>query len=412
MKVVFLSDDFPPQSFGGAGISTFELALGMKKVGHDVSVITTCRKKDEAGEVVYSGLRVFKIVTNYNPRWRAYVSLYNRPVVKEVRRILGEIKPDVVHANNIHYYISYHSLRIAKRYAKVVVLTIRDLMPVCYGKLETPRYLNNLNPKVTWLDNLKQAKKQYNPLRNFLIRRYLRSADRLFAISKSLQQALARNRIRNTEVIYNGIDASEWSLSDDAIKKFKTEYHLDGRQVLLFSGRLSASKGGAKAIEALGLIIQEVPNTVLLIAGPIDAYAKAMQRLAVQLNLNQHIIFTDWISRDGMKVAYAVSDVVLMTSICLDTFGRVNIEAMISKKPVVGTRYGGTPEIVQDGVTGYIVDPRNPEQIAKKTIDLLIDSQRALSFGNAGYMRVIQKFNLDDIVRQYAEQYESLLEST
>ena len=81
---------------------------------------------------------------------------------------------------------------------------------------------------------------------------------------------------------------------------------------------------------------------------------------------------------------------------------------MATKKPVVGTRYGGTPEIVEDGVTGYIIDPRNPEEIAQKIIELLKNPERAKQFGEAGYKRVKEKFNLEDKVEEYIVVYESL----
>jgi len=71
MRILFLQDDFPPQSFGGAGISTYELAVGMKDAGHEVFVITTCRKKNDAGEFDYHGIKIFRIMSNYPGRWRA-----------------------------------------------------------------------------------------------------------------------------------------------------------------------------------------------------------------------------------------------------------------------------------------------------------------------------------------------------
>src|SRR3989344_4505953 len=97
MKIVFLSDDFPPQSFGGAGISTYDLALGMKKAGQEVFVITTCRRESEAGEMDYNGLKVFKIASNYPARWRAYLSIYNPKVIRKLEKILKDLSPDVVH---------------------------------------------------------------------------------------------------------------------------------------------------------------------------------------------------------------------------------------------------------------------------------------------------------------------------
>ncbi|MEK7505340.1 MAG: glycosyltransferase family 4 protein [Patescibacteria group bacterium] len=408
MKIVFLSDDFPPTSFGGAGISTYELAKSIQKAGHEVLIITTCRKKEEAGESQYDGLKIFKIATNYDSRFRSYSSLNNRPVVRQVEVLLKKIKPDVVHANNIHLYLSYRSLKIAKQYAKTVIFTARDTMAFSYGKLETNEYLKNLNTRMGWFDGLKRVGKRWNPFRNFIIRYYLRYADKVIAISNALKDALNKNGIGNVEVIYNGIDTSQWQPDLVSGERFKEKYNLVDKKMLLFSGRLSAAKGGAKAIEALVSIVREVPSTVLLIAGSVDEYAQAMQAYAKELKIENNLVFTGWLNREEIKLAYGVSDVVLMPSIYLDAFGRVNIEAMAAQKPVIGTCYGGTPEIVIDGVTGYIVNPLHPEEIAAKTLDLLKNPQKAEALGKAGYERVLEHFSLERIAGQYVSWYNNL----
>ncbi len=410
MKIVFLQDDFPPLSFGGAGISTYELARGMQKCGHEVFVITTCRKGSDAGVVEYHGIKIHKIASDYNPRWRAYVSVYNVPVVRQVEQLLKEIKPDVVHISNVHYYLSYRTLAVAKKYAKVVVFTARDTMTICYGKLGTKRYLESFDSRTTWRDHLGQAKKRWNPLLNFFIKRYLACADALFAISKSLQEAMKRNGIQNVEVIYNGIDLNEWNVTVDAVQEFKTKHALGDKKILFFGGRLSEAKGGLKALEALTHIVKVIPNAVLLIAGSVDTYAQAMKAYAQKFGIGENLVFTGWIEREEIKVAYATADVVLMPSIYLDPFGRINIEAMASKKPVVGTCYGGTPEIIVDGVTGYIVNPLYPNEIAEKSIDLLKNPEKAKQFGEAGYTRARQNFNLEDKVKEYILCYTKLLQ--
>ncbi len=409
MKILFLQEDFPPQSFGGAGISTYELAIGMKKAGHEVFVITTCRKESDVGELDYHGITVFRIMSDYPARWRAYVSLYNRPVVHQVEKLLKKIRPDVAHANNIHFYLSYHCLKIAKRYAKVVVFTARDVMAFNFAKLETKQYLENFDCRTTWRDHLKQAKKRWNPFRNFFIKRYLRYADKIFAISNALSNALDQNSINNAKVIYNGIDINEWNVNSVKVSHFRVKHGLLNKKVLLFGGRLSEAKGALKVLEALAQIVEEVPDVILLIAGSIDEYAERMKEQAEKLSIEKHLVFTGWIEREEIKIAYAVSDIVLMPSICLDAFGRVNTEAMISKKPVIGTCYGGTPEVVVDGVTGYIVNPLYPEQIADKTLDLLKSPEKAEKFGQAGYERVKTNFSLEDKVAEYIAEYKILL---
>ena len=86
------------------------------------------------------------------------------------------------------------------------------------------------------------------------------------------------------------------------------------------------------------------------------------------------------------------------------------MEAMASQKPVISTCYGGSQEVVEDGVTGYIIDPRDTNRIAEKAIDLLKNPQKAEQFGRAGYARVIKNFNLEDKVKEYIMMYTLLLE--
>ena len=394
MKIVFLSDDFPPQSFGGAGISTYELALAMLEAGQDVSVITTCREKEEAGESEYEGLKIFKIASNYPGKWRAYVSLYNAPVVRELENILKRVKPDVVHANNIHLHLSYHSLKVAKRYAKAVIMTFRDTMAVTYGKLETKKYLDHFDSRITWLDNLKRAKKRWNPFRSLFIKRYLRYVDKFFSVSRALKQALEQNGIKNVEVIHTGADIAEWQVLPDKVKSFKKRHGLEEKKVIFFSGRLSISKGANVTFEVIEKISQEFPDVILLVAGT-----------GSNIKERNNLKFTGWIDREEIKLAYAASDVVLVPSLYLDPFPRVVIEAMAAGKPVVGTCYGGTPEAILDGVTGFVVNPFNTKEMAEKTLDLLRDSDKARRFGKAGRERVRNTFNLDEKIKNILACY-------
>lgn len=392
MKIIFLQDDFPPKSFGGAGISVFELALEMKRVGHEVSVITTCQSVAEVGEFFYEGLRIFRIYSDYPEYLRAYKSLYNSQVVGKLEEVFKKVKPDIVHANNIHQHLSYFSLKLAKRHAKVVI-TFRDVMAFNYGKLDTKKYLEKGDYRTTWLDHIHQAGKRWNPFRNIIIKHCLGYVDCKVAISNALREALKENGIDGVRVVYNGIDVDAWKLGGEAVDNFKNKYGLRDKKVVFFNGRLSPAKGSEQVLKALVLIREKVPDTVLLVAG------------TGELKASPNIIFTGWLDREEMKAAYAVSDVVLMPSVCFDAFGRVNIEAMASSKPVVGTCYGGTPEIIKDGETGYIVNPFHVEEMAGRVVELLASSEKMRRFGGAGYERVEKYLNLRDRVLEYEKIY-------
>ncbi len=409
MKVTLLTDDFPPQSYGGAGISTYDIAMGLSKAGHDVSVITTCRNADEAGEFDFDGLKVFRIANTYHGKWRWYRSLYNPPVVGQVKTILEKIQPDVVHVNNIHFYISYHSIAVAKKVAKVVVWTGRDVMAFNFSKLQTKHYLDHFNYKTTWLDHVSQAKRRWNPFRNMVIRKYLRYPDKLFAVSNALVDALAANRIKGVTAMHTGIDASLWIPEEGEVCRLKAKYELENKRVILFGGRLSGAKGGNETLEAVARVVSKFPEAVLLIVSKIDGHTEQMKIKAQKLGIEKNLVLTGWVDRRNIKNVYGCADIVLVPSVCFDSLPRIVLEAMAVGKPVVGTCYGGAREAIEDGITGYVVNPLHTEEVAMKLIELLTNLEKLRQFGTMGIARIQSNFNLKTTTKNLISEYEMLL---
>jgi starch synthase len=401
MKILFLSDDFPPFAFGGAGIIAFSLAQGLQKAGHEIFVITAVEEREKEGWIEYEGLKIFRIYSHYHPRWRAYLSLYNFQTVPKIKKIIREIGPEIVHAHNIHTHLSYHSLKIAKQQARAVFLTAHDTMLFHYGKLT-----RDFNCRVNPWQQFKEFKFRYNPLRNIIIRHYLKYVDKIFAISEVIKESLKQNDIYNVEVVYNGIDAGEWQTTDRQIKEFKKQHNLSDKKIVLFGGRLSALKGGEKIIQAMRIVVEKVPDAVLLVAGKTDGYAQGMIFLTRDLNIEKNILFLGWLERKDMRQAFFSCDICVTPSIYLDGFNLFNIEAMVSGKPVVGSCFGGAPEIIEDGVTGYIVNPLNVEMMAEKIIDLLNNPLKAKQFGEAGLKRAKEHFNMIFFVDRTFRWYE------
>lgn len=331
--------------------------------------------KQMLGESVYEGLKIFKITSNYSEKWRAYRSLYNPPVLNKLEEILKKISPELVHINNIHYHLSYHSIKIAKEYSKKVFLTFRDAMAFSYGKLKTKKYLEDFDAHLSYLDQVRQAKKRWNPLRNFVIKRYLKEADQLFAVSAALRTALEQNGIKNVGVIHTGIDLSQ----------YPPAYNEHGKRIF-FAGRLSGAKGVGVVEKVMQKVSRALPEAELMTAG---AHGR-------------------WLNREDMNRAYATADVVLVPSICFDAFPRTVLEAMAMGKSVLATHYGGAREAIEDGVTGYVVNPFDIETMADKIIDLLKDKEKAERFGKASRERIKTHFNLNDRIDKLVKIYEGL----
>ena len=411
MKIVILSEGFPPETFGGAEVIASNLASALLKKCLEVSVITTTKDKNKVGVSIENGLKIYSIYSDYNTRYKAYRSLKNAGVVNEVSRIVREIKPDIVHAHNIHNHISYASLKEVKKYCIAVCMTMHDVMSVHYGKLgakvdtEGNVVMDSINP---WKQFL-QYKLRYNPLRNVFIRHYLKSVDKIFAVSLALKEVLEKQGILGIEVLHNGIDVSLWKVNHRALVDFKQKYNPENKKVLFFSGRLSSAKGGFVAVSVLKQVSLKMKEVLLIVAGDKNKWTEDMEKIAGGSGISDKIIFTGRLSHDDIRYAYSASDVVLTLSLYVDPFPTVNLEAMACKKPVVGTIFGGTREVVVSGKTGYLVNPRDIELTSRKTLELLEDRQKAESFGLAGFNRVSSDFSQEKWAEETLSYYATML---
>ncbi len=413
MKILFLSDDFPPKSFGGAGIITFNLAKGLLDAGHKMYAITTTQDRKEEGWSNVEGIEVYNLYVDYDGRFAAYVSLCNPKVILKVKKLIKDINPEVIHAHNIHHYLSYYTLAVARSFTSKVFLTTHDAMSFNYGKLVNFYDRKNLEVqkdfsyKVGFLQNLRTAKKRYNPIRNIAIRWYLNTfPKKIFAISHELKKALNQNGIKNVETIHYGIESRDWNVSEEEKKTFSTKLGLDTKKIVFFGGRLSEFKGGKIMIDTMKELSEKDRDIVLLIAGTLNDYSKYLLNYAEEIGVMNNIFFTGWLSRDDMKKAYAVCDVCVTPSIYFDAFNLFNIEAGSASKPVVGTCFGGTPEIVIDKVTGLIVNPNNIEILSNAIYTIVEDKEYTTKLGKAGNERVKEYFTMDRYVIETLSWYQ------
>ncbi len=410
MKILILSDDFLLDSdiIGGATIATMNVAKVFKTFGHGVSVISATKDKNKCGTFKYGDIEVKRVFSPYyEDRWRAYRSIYNIGLLNEVEKIISEVKPDVVLAHTIHFYLSFYSLIIAKKYAKKVFFTSHDIMPFYPGTftefinpfdLSIP---NKFNYKVDSLTLIKKFKLRYNPLRNFFIKRWLNKIDGVFTVSDALAEALSQNGIKTKATIHNGIDLDKWNILDAKVNEFKTRLNINGKNIILFQGRLSGAKGGYLILQAMKKVTESCSNTVLLVAGNIDEYAGRMLKTAESFGIKDSIIFTGWLGEEEIKSAYKASTLVVVPSVCFDSFPNGNLEAFASKKPVVATCFGGSREVVKTDENGFVINPFDIESLSKSIIFLLNNPEKAKEYGENGYELVKNDFNIKKMGEDY-----------
>ena len=412
MKVLVLSDYYPPNTKGGADIAAERLSAEIASRGHSVCVLTTVENRADAVTDTVRGVHVRRIVSSYPSRLRNYVAVYNPLTVRPVAAKIAEFRPDVIHAHNIHTHISFQALMTARQASVPVILTAHDHQLFCSGKFDC---MDPENPAAVSAAQCARCQRiRFFPLRNRLIRRAVQlSGARILAVSSALKQDLIANGYdaSTIDVVHNGIDPTSMEVSEERVRAFARRHALEGKKVILFGGRVSHAKGIDQAVAALGRLPRDL-NFVFLVLGSSEDYISYILQLGHRLSVEHRTVFLPWLSGDDLKAAYALSHVCLTPSIYREPFNLINIEAMAMKKPVITTCFGGPPEVVVDGVTGYVLDPRDVDLFARRLLELLTDDARATAMGEAGYRRVLEQFTVAHQADKVLDAYRQAVRET
>ena len=409
MRIALLNDQIPPEGIGGAEAVVWRLAQGLKSAGHEVHVVTTSRRP--AYEEQRGGIPTYHLHAAYPERFRAWLSLWNPQTARALRELLSRLKPDVVNAHNIHFYLSYHALKVAQDTGSATVFSAHDVMPFAYSKLrhfvKEGRGTSRLPDayRLPNFYNLRHNRFRYNPARNVVIRHYLAHyADLRTVPSQALADAFAVNNLPAVEVAHNGIDASAWSEKDEAlVAELRRRFGLEGKQVILIAGRLTADKGTLPLLRAMDSLKDAFPQMRLLAltARDIDEQIPAAVR-----HLRPLIHAGGWLQGDELRAAFHLADLVVVPSVIFDTFPTVNLEAMAAGKAVIATCFGGSVELVNDGETGYIVNPLDVEAFADRLRRLLDDEELRGAMGRRGQARIQQGFTVQAQVQTMMDVYQ------
>ncbi|MBI5957328.1 MAG: glycosyltransferase family 4 protein, partial [Chloroflexi bacterium] len=231
--------------------------------------------------------------------------------------------------------------------------------------------------------------------------------DERIAVSAALKQALEANRLPPFEVVHNGIDPATFNVSDVGIEILRRRFRLNGRRVILFGGRLSHQKGDQQLLAALRRIKRSVPDVALLVLSPATDYVHRM--IAENPDLANEIVLGGWLHGAELASAYRLADAVAVPSVCFDSFPTINLEAMAAGTPPVTTCFGGAPEAVIDGETGFVVNPYNTEALADRLTRLLTDEPLRRRLSEAGKNHIRQCFTLTHQVEATLAVYERAL---
>jgi len=241
-----------------------------------------------------------------------------------------------------------------------------------------------------------------------IVRSVLNEADAILAASNATFNETRKivNDANKIHLIPNGIDIQRFNPDLDG-SNIRENLGIEGCTVIFTLRSHNPKYGLEYLIRAAPMLIKERGNIVFVIGG--DGSLRSFhEQLAANLGVKEKIIFTGRIPAKDVPHYYASSDMTVVPSL-QEAFGLVVSEAMACGKPVIGTNVGGIRDQIIDGHNGFLVQPRNPEEIAEKILWLIDNPKEANRMGVNGRKIVEEKFNIDKRTDKIIQLYEDLI---
>ncbi|MBN2167832.1 MAG: glycosyltransferase family 4 protein [Actinobacteria bacterium] len=221
--------------------------------------------------------------------------------------------------------------------------------------------------------------------------------DKVLAVSEAARDAIINQGVKPDKVLcaYNGIEITGFPV--DTGNNVRTEFGIDeAAPVASMVCRIVGWKGPDRFIRAAADVSKRMPEARFLLVGDAifgeQAYVGELGELSRELGIEDKLIFTGF--REDIPQIMSASDIVVHASVLPDPLPTVLIEAMSLGKPVIGSRDGGVPEIVEDGATGTLFTPGNISELSDAMFLLLSDRDKARQMGGKAMERVKKLFEI------------------
>lgn len=399
MRALFLTNEFPPSVYGGAGVHVDELTRHLRSL-------------------IELDIRTFGTQASAGPGWRAqgYPPAHDlsdaddrlRSVFDALSRDLAmvahPVHADVVHAHTWYTHLAGVLARLA--YGIPLVVTVHSLEPLRPWKREQ---LGGGYDVSSWIE-----------------RTALEAADAVIAVSRETREDVLRLfdvPAERVHVIHNGIDA-EFYQPDPAMSALERHGIDPAVPYVLFVGRITRQKGIVHLVRAIRHLDPGIG--VVLCAGQPDTpqIAAEMQAgvAAAQAERPNVVWIGEMVSREEARQLYSHAAVFCCPSV-YEPFGIINLEAAACETPVVASAVGGIPEVVVDGETGLLVpvdlsveDPMSPvdpdrfeRNLAGAINALMADAGTREVMGRAARRRAVERFSWTRIARETVDLYRSVV---
>lgn len=410
MKLIFITNFYPPYNRGGYEEWCQEVAEGLRDRGHDITVLTSqyCKSRITSSEPSWIYRTLFLEMElgalRNSVQFFTTRKSHEKMNLDTLREIISKNNPDGILIWGM-WNLSRSIPVLAERLVPGrVVYYLGDYWPLLPNQLETYWQV----PAQIWATSIpKQIIKPFALKVLAQEKREKWQFSNVIFPSEFLRDEYARNGLtwENSTIIYGGAKTHLYSSYQHERKTS------DSSISLLYVGRLAEEKGVETCIQALSVLNEIVNGTVnLQIVGSGERnYESFLIELTKKHQVADQVFFFGRKPKMDLPIIYHDADIFIFPSIWPEPFGRVLVEAMASGLPVVGTTVGGAGEILKDGQNGLAFPPGDPGGLATQVARLIGSPQLRQELAEAGRKTALEKFDIQRMVSELEKYMQSLI---
>lgn len=379
MKIAFLTSEFPhPKtgSSGGIGTSILNLSKGLTKDGHELSILVYGQKEDEV--FIENGISYYLIK---NITFKGFSRLLTQKKVQSlINKLAKENKVEIVEAPDWTGFTS-------------------NIKPICPLVIR----LNGSDTYFCHLDN-----RPVKFLNKFHEKRALQNADALISVSQYTanvtKELFALNR--DFSIIPNSIDTDKFSNKD---------FENVQENTILYFGTLIRKKGSLELPLIFNKVYKQNNNAKLILIGRdasdiISGNSSTWQMMQslFEPQAKQNVAYLGSVPYEEIKEHITTSAVCVFPTFA-EALPVSWIEAMAMKKAIIASNIGWATEVIDEGINGFLVHPKEHQLFADRIIRLLDDKLLRSTFGIEAQKKAVQKFSIEVVASQSVEFYRKII---
>ncbi len=331
--------------------------------------------------------------------------IYSTEAKKKMEKLVSEQKPDLAHLHNIYHQISPSILPILQKKGVPVVMSLHDYKLVCpnYRLMTQGEVCEKCNPskyyqavfhkcvKNSFSASLLNCMEMY--VHKFL-KLYEKNVDLFISPSLFMREKLSEFGLDKSKIFY----LSPW------VSEIKSPPSYTYSDFFLYFGKISQEKG----VETLIRAMEKTKKEQLLIVGE----GEEKERLQSYVNQNkiENVRFMGFIKRSKLNELIRACRFVVLPSEWYENSPSAVYESFALGKPVIGSRIGGIPELIQDGVNGLLFEPKNVEDLRDKIRYLYHHPLLAQKMGMAARKFVEEKYSAEEYYHKLLSIYQNLIQ--